>query len=206
MKLFYTPGACSIGIHLLLEEIGKPFELIAVKLAEGAHLQPAFKAVNPKSKVPALVRDDGSVITEFQAIALWLALTNPAANLLPADPEALTRGLEIMEYSIATQHMHAFSRMFNPRKYAQHEADYDTVRAQGRAMAEAGFEVLNAALAGKDYAAGASLSIFDAAVFYVEFWGASRMGMTLPANCAAHFARMKARPAVARALATEGLA
>ncbi len=59
MKLFYTPGACSIGIHLLLEEIGKPFELIAVKLAEGAHLQPAFKAVNPKSKVPALVRDDG---------------------------------------------------------------------------------------------------------------------------------------------------
>ena len=206
MKLFYAPGACSIGIHLLLEEIGKPFELIAVKLAEGAHLQPAFKAVNPKSKVPALVRDDGSVITEFQAIALWLALTNPAANLLPADPEALTRGLEIMEYSIATQHMHAFSRMFNPRKYAQHEADYDTVRAQGRAMAEAGFDVLNAALEGKDYAAGASLSIFDAALFYVEFWGASRMGMTLPANCAAHFARMKARPAVARALATEGLA
>ena len=204
-KLFYAPGACSIGIHLLLEEIGAPFELIRVKLADGEHMKPEFKAVNPKSKVPVLIRDDGSTLTEFPAIALWLALSNPAAGLLPTDPEGLTRGLEIMDYAVATQHMHAFSRMFNPRKYAQHEADYDTVRAQGREMATAGFEVLNKALDGKEYAAG-SYSFFDSALFYVEFWGAARMGMNLPANCAAHFERMKARPAVARTLATEGFA
>ena len=203
-KLFYAPGACSIGIHLLLEEIGKPFELIAVKLSEGAHLKPEYVAMNPKSKIPALIRDDGSVLTEFQAIALWLALTNPDAGLLPSDPEDLARGLEIMEYSIATQHMHAFSRIFNPRKYAQHEADYETVREQGRAMVAAGFQVLDAAMAGREYAGG-SFSIFDAAQFYVEVWGAARMKRTLPPNCAAHFARMMARPSVVRMLASEGL-
>ena len=203
-KLFYSPGACSIGIHLLLEEIGAPFELVRVKLAEGEHKQPDYMAINPKSTVPALIRDDGSILTEFQAIALWLAWTNPTAALMPMDAEAATRGLEIMEYCVATQHMRAFSRIFNPRKYAQHEADYDAVRAEGRAMVAAGFEVLNAAMAGKDYAAG-NFSMFDAALFYVEFWGAGRMGMTLPANCAAHYARMKARPAVARAMASEGV-
>ena len=204
-KLYYAPGACSIGIPLLLEEIGKPFTLERVMLGEGAHLRPPFVSINSKSKIPVLERDDGSLLTEFQAIALWLSLTNPGAGLLPSDPEDLARGLEIMEYAISTQHMHAFSRMFNPRKYAQHEADYDTVREQGRAMVEAGFKVLDAAMAGREYAGG-SFSMFDAALYYVEFWGAARMKMTLPPNCAAHFARMNARPPVQRTLASEGLA
>ena len=61
MKLYYAPGACSIGIHILLEEIGKPYDLEAVNLREGAQYQPAFTQVSAKSKVPALQRDDGSV-------------------------------------------------------------------------------------------------------------------------------------------------
>ena len=77
MKLFYAPGACSIGIHVLLEEIGKPYEGVAVNLREGAQHKPEFTAVNPKSKVPTLVDDEGTVRTEFPAIAYWLARTNP---------------------------------------------------------------------------------------------------------------------------------
>ena len=77
MKLFYSPGACSIGIHVLLEEIGKPYEAQLVNLREGGQFKPDFTAVNPKSKVPTLVRDDGSVLTEYPAIAYWLARTNP---------------------------------------------------------------------------------------------------------------------------------
>ena len=69
MKLYYSPGACSLGIHLLLEEIGKPYELARLNLAEGEQRKPGFAAVNRKGKVPTLVRDDGTVLTEFPAIA-----------------------------------------------------------------------------------------------------------------------------------------
>src|SRR5260370_40807128 len=69
MKLYYAPGVCSIGIHVLLEEIGKPYQLELVNLREGAQFKPPFTGVSPKGKVPALGRDDGSVLTEFPAIA-----------------------------------------------------------------------------------------------------------------------------------------
>ena len=65
MKLYYAPGVCSIGIHVLLEEIGKPYQLELVNLREGAQFKPPFTGVSPKGKVPALERDDGSVFTEF---------------------------------------------------------------------------------------------------------------------------------------------
>ncbi|HZH45475.1 MAG TPA: glutathione S-transferase N-terminal domain-containing protein, partial [Roseococcus sp.] len=81
MKLYYSPGACSVGIHVLLEEIGKPYEAALTSTREGAQFRPEFVAINPKSKVPTLVRDDGSVLTEYPAIAFWLARTNPEAGL-----------------------------------------------------------------------------------------------------------------------------
>ena len=69
MKLMYSPGACSVGIHVLLEEIGKPYEAQLVNLREGAQFKPEFTSVNPKSKVPTLVRDDGSVLTGWLGIS-----------------------------------------------------------------------------------------------------------------------------------------
>jgi glutathione S-transferase len=203
MKLYYFPGACSIGIHILLEEIGKPYEAEAVNLREGDHFKPAFAAVNPKAKVPALLRDDGSVLTEYPAIAYWLARTNPYSNLLPDDIDLQARAIELMDYAVATMHMQAFARMFRPGNFGN-AADEDAVKARGREMAEKGFAVLDAALAGKEYAVGA-YSIADTAIFYVEFWS-KRAGITLPAHCAAHLERMLARPAVQRMLAAEGLA
>ena len=77
MKLYYSPGACSVGIHVLLEEIGAPYEAVLVNLREGAQFKPEFAGLNPKSKVPTLERDDGSVMTEYPAIAFWLASANP---------------------------------------------------------------------------------------------------------------------------------
>src|ERR1700722_11296438 len=93
MKLYYAPGVCSIGIHVLLEEIGKPYDLEAVNLREGAQYQPQFTQVSSKSKVPALQRDDGSVLTEFPVIASWLAKKNPEAKLIPSDLETETRAM-----------------------------------------------------------------------------------------------------------------
>lgn len=202
--LYYAPGACSLGIHVLLEEIGKPYEAKAIALQKGEQFAPEFVAVNPKSKVPTLERDDGSILTEYPAIALWLALTNPDKKLLPADPDGIARTVEAMDHAVASIHMQAFSRLFRPTNFAPNESDQETVKTRGKELAAKGFAIMEKRLAGKDYVEGA-YSIADTALFYVEFW-AKRLGVELPPNCQAHLDRMLARPAVQRALKAEGLA
>ena len=105
MKLYYMPGACSIGIHVLLEEIGKPYDLQKIDGAKQEQYGPDFVKINPKSKVPTLVKDDGSVLTEFPAIATWLARKNPDKGLLPSDPDSEARVLEALDYVVSTMHM-----------------------------------------------------------------------------------------------------
>ena len=202
MKLYYAPGACSIGIHVLLEEIGKPYQLEPVNLREGGQFKPPFAAVSPKAMVPALERDDGSVLTEFPVIARWLGRQ---ANLLPKDDEADIRAMEAMEYAVGTMHGQGFARLFRTERFAPSAVDHDAVKAAGQEVVEKGFAVLDKALAGKNYIGGNDLSAADAALFYVEYWAAKRLNMKLPANCAAHFDRMMARPAVRRTLQQEGL-
>lgn len=203
MKLYYSPGACSIGIHVVLEEIGRPYELHRLNFAAGEQHAPEFKAINPKSKVPTLVRDDGSVLTEFPAIAAWLARSSPDSRLLPEDVEGQTRALEAMDYIVATVHMQGFSRIFRPGNFSPNEADHDKVKARGHEIFLGGLEVMNKRLDGNEYVVG-PYSVADAALFYVEFWGAARLKLDLPANCAAHYKRMTDRPAVKKVLEKEG--
>ncbi len=205
MKLYYAPGACSLGIHVLLEEIGKPYDGVVVNLRQGEQFQPGFIAVNPKSKVPTLERDDGSVLTEFPAIAYWLARTNPGAHLLSEDVESQARALEALDYVVATVHMQGATRLFRPANFTPNAADEAAVKARGKEIFEKGLAILDKALAGKEYVVGA-FSIADAAVFYVEFWAANPLKLTLPPNCGVHYQRMLARPAVQRTLKAEGLA
>ena len=155
--------------------------------------------------MPTLVRDDGSVLTEFPAVAFWLARTNPDSKLLPDDADSQARALEAMDYVVATLHMQGFARIFRPGNFSPSAADEEAVQARGKEIFERGLGVLDKALAGKDYLAG-QFSIADAALFYVEFWASARLKMDLPANLAAHYKRMLARPAVQRTLQQEGLA
>jgi glutathione S-transferase len=83
MKFYMTPGSCSTGIHILLEELGLLFEVHPVNLLAGDQNKPDYLAINPKATIPTLVRDDGSALTDFQAIAWWLARQFPKAGLLP---------------------------------------------------------------------------------------------------------------------------
>jgi len=202
-KLLYAPGACSIGIHVLLEEIGKPYHAEQVDLRAPAP-ERALTAVNAKSKVPTLVRDDGSILTEFPAIAWWLARTNPEKHLLPEDADGQARVLEAMDYAISTVHMRSYTLMNRPANFSPVESAHESIKARGRENFDKGLGILNKALEGKEYIAG-KFSIADAAVFYVEVW-AARANVPLPPNCAAHLARMKARPAVAKVMQKEGVA
>lgn len=205
MKLFYAPGACSIGIHVLMEEIGKPYELSKLDLKTGEQTRPPFSDINPKGKVPTLQRDDGSVVTEYPVIAHYLAQSNPEAGLMPKSDEAELRAAEMMDFCVATIHMQAFSRLFRPANFSPNEADHEAVKARGHELAQKGFAVVDKMLGTKQWVAG-DYSMADSALFYVAFWGGKRMGMTLPPNVAAHLDRMLARPAVQRTLEQEGIA
>ena len=202
MKLYWGPHTCAIGIHVLLEEIGRPYETEKLNVGDGATHKPPFLAINPKGKVPTLVRDDGTVLTEFGAIATWLARTNPDKDLLPSDPEIEARATETLDYVEGTIHGQGYARLFAPSVFEPQDVIHGTlglgqsaVKSQGRAMVETGFAILDPQLARHPYAAGDSFTIADAALFYVERW-AQPQGIALPVNLAAHFERMLARPAV----------
>src|SRR5215471_3865410 len=128
----------AICIHVLLEEIGKPYQLELVNLREGAQFKPPFTAVSPKGKVPALERDDGSVLTEFPIIARWLGRRE---NLLPKDDEADTRAMEAMEYAVGTMHGQGFARLFRSERFAPSAAGAPR-GAAGRAAGRAELKLL----------------------------------------------------------------
>jgi glutathione S-transferase len=204
MKLYYFPNACSLGIHFLLEEIGKPFTLEKVDFLKNAQYAAPFAERNPKSKVPLLERDDGSLLTEFPAIAFYLARANPEARLLPQNIEGEVRALEILEYLISTVHMRGFTRMFRPGSFSPTASDEAAVKQAGRDFITKGFALLEPVLGDQEFILG-EFSIVEAALFFLEFWARTRAGIALPKNFEAHLDRLLTRPAAQRALATEGL-
>ena len=202
MKFYMTPGSCSTGIHILLEELELLFEVYLVNLMAGDNWQPENLAVNPKGTIPVLVRDDGASITEFQAIAWWLARTYPKAGLLPEGIDNEVRVIEALDYVVGTIHGKGYTRIFTTDNYSSNTAEHEAIQARGREIVSKGFAVMNEVLAGKEYVVG-SFSIADAALFYVEFW-ADKIKLELPTNCLAHYRRMLQRPAVRRVLMEEG--
>ncbi len=203
MKLFYAPGACSIGIHVLLEEIGAPFDTQRINIREGEQFGDSYVAINPKSKVPSLLRDDGSLLTEFPAIAFWLAQTNPEKRLLGNSLEDQTRALEMVDFAVSTIHMQGFSRIFRAAKFTPRAEDEAWVQEKGKEIAQNAFKVIDKLLTGKTFALGDRFTIADAALFYVLFWACDRVKLEMPENCVAYYARLKARPSVVAVLARE---
>lgn len=205
MKKFYmTPGSCSTGIHILLEECGLVFEAHLVNLLAGDQYKKDYLAINPKGSVPALVLDDGMALTEFTAIAWWLARSYPKRKLLPEGIAEEVRVLGLMNYAVNTLHAQGFARIFTTERFAPSSCDHESVKAQGRQLIDKGFAIVDRELAGRDYLSD-HFTIADAALFYVEFW-AVRIDIPLPDNCAAHYRRMLTRPAVRQVLAEEGYA
>ncbi len=202
MKLYLTPGSCTTGIHILMEELDLVFEAHLVNLMNGDHNTPEYLALNPKATIPTLVRNDGSALTEFQAIAYWLARSYPKAKLLPGDPDGDARVIELMDYVVGTIHGQGFARIFTTDKFALREADFEALKAQGMDIVNRAFAIVNDSLSAQGYVMD-SFSIADAALFYVEFW-ADKTGITLPENCLKHYRLMLERPVVKRVLMEEG--
>jgi glutathione S-transferase len=206
IKFYMTPGSCSTGIHILLEEVGLVFEAHLVNLMQGDQYKADYLALNPKATIPTLLRDDGTTLTEFQTIAWWLAKAYPRRKLLPNDLEAELRVLDVMNYAVNTLHGQGFTRIFTTDKYSNNTAEHEAIQAQGHDIIEKGFNIVNNFLASSssDYVVD-KFSIADAALFYVEFW-ANHIRIPLPEHCQTHFQVMLKRPTVRQVLMEEGYA
>jgi glutathione S-transferase len=200
MKLYYKAGACSLSPHIILRETGVDFSLVKVDLAaKKTEEGDDYLEVNAKGQVPALLLDDGSLLTEGVAIVQFLADKVPDRQLLaPAGSMTRYHTLEWLNY-IATELHKGFSPLFNP-------ATPDEFKAITRKALEKKFHYVNEELNDKQWLMGLRFSVADAYLFTVLRWAqALELEIGDLKNIEAFMERMKARPAVAAALAAEGI-
>ena len=202
MKLYMTPGSCSTAIHIILEELDEIFEAHVVNLPAGDQFKPDYLAINPKANIPALMRQDGTVLTEVPAIAFWLGRARGRGKLWPRDVENETRALEMMSFVAGSIHGHGFARIFATGNFCPDSSCTRASRRKAACWSRKTFAIVNKALEGKDWVAG-DYSVADAVLFYVEFW-ADKTEIDLPANVLRHYRAMLERPAVSRVLREEG--
>ena len=203
MKLYILPGACSIGIHALLAEIGQPFEIERAARPRTPEFE-TYLRVNSKGKVPALLRDDGSLLTEFPVIALYLARINPERGLIPTDIEGEIRVMEMTEYLVSTVHMQGYTRARRPEKFAPSESDHAAVKAQGLAIFQAGLDRAERQINGKDWLFE-KMTVADFALFYLEHWCVLNGIGSLGKNCQAHHDRLWSKNEIRRAIESEAI-
>lgn len=200
MKLYYSPGACSLSPHIVLRELGLPFEAVLAstkthKLADGTD----YYTINPKGYVPLLELDDGQRLSEGPVIVQYLADLAPAKGLIaPVGTMARYRQLEWLNFTTSEIHK-SYSPLFNPAMPEEGKAVYRK-RLRGR------YEYLDQQLEGRSYLMGDAFSVADAYLFTVTNW-APKVGVDIVdlAHLQAYQKRVAARPAVQAAMKAEGL-
>lgn len=200
MKLYYTPGACSLSPHITLLEAGLNFtvekvDLKTKKTASGKD----FAAINSKGSVPALALDDGKLLTEGVAIVQYIADQKPQSGLAPAAGTFERYHLMEMLNYISTEIHKGYSPLWNPAITAE-------AKAAAIAALEKKFAWLTAQLGDKPYLLGDTFTVADAYLFTVLSWS-SHVGVDLGKwhVLSAYLARVGHRPKVQEALKAEGL-
>ena len=200
MKLYYSPGACSLSPHIALLEAGLPYDLVKVDLrAKKLENGDDYLKVNPKGQVPALALDSGELVTEGPVIVQMIADKAAAKNLAPArDSVERYKLQEWLTYINSELHKN-IGPMFSP-VLADDAKNFFKDRAIGK------FRYVDGQLAGKDYLMGKQFTVADGYLFTMLSW-ADRMKFDLSGlnNLKAYQARVGARPMVQAALTKEGL-
>jgi glutathione S-transferase len=196
MKLYYSPGACSLSPHIVLREAGLAFELVLAstkthKLPDGTD----YYGINPLGYVPLLELDDGTRLREGPAIVQYIADQVPTRNLAPANGTLLRYRLQEWLTFIGTEIHKQFSPLFNA-------AMPEEAKAIFRDKLKSRFQWLEGQLAGKQYLMGDHFCVADAYLFTVSNWAAPTK-IELPAGVVAYRERIAARPAVQEALKAE---
>ncbi|MDP1999791.1 MAG: glutathione transferase GstA [Rhodoferax sp.] len=200
MKLYYSPGACSLSPHIALQESGLAFEAIAAptkthKLPDGTD----YYTINPLGYVPLLVLDDGRQVREGPAILQYIADQVPAKNLAPANGTFERYKLQEWLNFIGTELHKGFSPMFTPGM-----PDEAKTIAKTRLISR--LQWVDGELAKSAYLMGDAFTVADGYLFTVAGWS-KHVGLDISglANLGAFMARVGARPAVQDAMRAEGL-
>jgi glutathione S-transferase len=198
MKLYFSPGACSLASHIVLRELGLPFDAVQVDLMKKTTKSGQdFATINPKGYVPALELDDGAMLTEGPAILQYLADRRPETKLAPANGTLERYRLQEWLAFINSELHKQFSPLFNP---ATPEQTRDSAR---KAIARRlGF--VEAQLDGRAFLMGDAFTVADAYLYTVLGW-TKHVGVDLAPfpNVVAFRERIDARPAVQAAQAAE---
>ena len=199
MKLYYTPGACSISPHIALCEAGIAHQIDKVDLrAKKTESGADYLAINPKGYIPALQLDNGEILVEGVAIVQYIADQKPESGLAPKAGTMERYRLQEWLTFISSELHKAFSPLFNAAMPEEGKKIFRDRLAQRWAY-------VDKQLAGKDYLMG-NFSVADGYLYNMTRW-AKRVEMDLSAlpNVTAFIARMEARPKVIEALKAEGL-
>ena len=200
MKLYYSPGACSLSPHIALREAGLAFELVKVdtkthQLQDGSD----YYTVNPKGSVPVLEIANGERLTEGPAIVQYIADQVPAKNLAPANGTMPRYRLQEWLNFITSELHKGFSPLFS-------STTPDATRASTKSRLGERLAWVDGQLAHKEYLLGDGFTVADGYLFAVVNWS-GHVGVDIAhlAHLQAFMARIAARPAVQEAMKAEGL-
>lgn len=206
VALYYSPGSCSLAPHIVLNEIGDPFELRKFSTADRANFSDEYLAINPKGYIPAL-QIDGFILTENPAILAFLGRRFPSAGIYPSDSsEDEARCLELLAWSSNTVHV-AFAQIFRPERFVAEEKNYSFVQENGRINYEHCLAKIEQRLDLQAYAIGDQFTVVDP--FWLVFYrwavlAGYDMRNKFPAYTA-HTELLCERASVKQALAAEGI-
>lgn len=199
LTLYYSPGACSMAAHIVLEESGERYEARKVDLGKGEQRTPAYLEINPLGRVPALCLDDGAPLAENTAILPYLG---KRFGMWPADPVTEAKALSLIGFFASSVHP-AYAHFGRPERYAADAAAFATIKETGLKTFQGCLKTIDRMLAGREWLFE-RYCVLDpyALVFYS--WAVRReMPLADLANYTAFKQRMLDRPAVARVLEDE---
>ncbi len=198
MKLFYSPGACSLSPHIVLKEAGLPFTLIKTDVKnKTTETGDNFLTINPKGQVPTLQLDNGEILTEGVAIVQYIASLAPQKEMIPTG--AGTEKFHQLEWLnfISTELHKGFSPLFSPDITPE-------IKTKSMENLAKKFNYLEAPLTKSTYLMGETFTAADAYLFTVCSW-ANYVQVPLPKYLSAYLERVATRPAVKQAMEAEGL-
>ena len=202
--LYLAKGSSALAAHILLEDIGVPYETRVLSIPEREHLAPDYLAINPRGRVPTLITPQGP-LTENPAILAYLAQAHPETCLAPTDPFAFAKAQSVNLYLASTLHV-AFAHKARAARWADEPDSLRAMQAKVPENIAEGAQFVEDHLLQRPWVLGEAYSFCDPYVFLVHRWmSASGIGLDAYPKLNAHTLAMKHRPAVQRAMAQHGL-
>ncbi len=205
IKLYYSPGSCSLAPHIVLEELGIAFESVLVSVKDGEHLKADFLRLNPKARVPVLVVDS-KILTENVAILTYLGGGYAQRGLWPKETWKQAEALSLMAWISSSVHI-TFAGIVRPERYTADAAAKETVKAQCRITLLKYFADIEKMLTGKTFAMGGQYTVCDPYLLVFYRWG-YRIGLDMKIEFpqwTKHALRVASRPTVKRVFEIEGI-